>query len=102
EQLVAGHGAVSRPHLPGGIEGLVGAGRQPVGDEDPRAQPRLTSRQGRSLSTRGSPGRPSTRSPRMFFMISEVPPSIGLARARRYFIGGLRRPIAVSSGSRKA
>src|SRR6185295_444257 len=36
-----------------------------------------------SLSARGSPGRPSTRSPRMLRMISEVPPSLELARDRR-------------------
>ena len=44
---------------------------------------RGTSFQGMSLSTRGSPGRPSTRSPRMLRMISEVPPSIEFARERR-------------------
>ena len=46
-------------------------------------QPRGTSIQGISLSTRGSPGSPSTCSPRMFFMTSVVPPSMELARARR-------------------
>ena len=35
-----------------------------------------TSDHGRSLSTRGSPGRPRTRSPRMVRWISDVPPSI--------------------------
>src|SRR4029077_17019125 len=44
---------------------------------------RLTSFQGMSLSTEGSLGRPSTRSPRMLRMISEVPPSMVLARLRR-------------------
>ena len=39
--------------------------------------------QGTSRSTRTSPGRPSTRSPRMFFITSVVPPSIELARLRR-------------------
>ena len=45
--------------------------------------------QGRSLSTRTSPGSPSTRSPRMLRMISEVPPSMVLARERR------KRPVGV-------
>src|SRR5262249_3680719 len=38
--------------------------------------------QGRSLSARGSPGRPSTLSPRMFFMMFVVPPSMELAWTR--------------------
>ena len=38
---------------------------------------------GTSRSTRASPGRPSTRSPRMFFITSVVPPSIEFARLRR-------------------
>jgi len=38
---------------------------------------------GKSRSTLGSPGKPSIRSPRMFFMISDVPPSIEFARERR-------------------
>ena len=46
-------------------------------------QARGTWLQGSALSTRGSPGRPSTRSPRMFFMISLVPPSMEFARVRR-------------------
>ena len=50
------------------------------------------------MSTRGSPGRPSTRSPRMFFMISEVPPSMELARERRNILraepGGPSSPMA--------
>lgn len=46
-------------------------------------QLRGTSLQGRSLSTRTSPGSPSTRSPRMLRMISDVPPSMELARMRR-------------------
>ena len=39
--------------------------------------------QGRSRSTRTSPGRPRTRSPRMLRMISAVPPSIVFARLRK-------------------
>src|ERR1035438_1264449 len=39
--------------------------------------------QGTSLSTRGSLGRPSTRSAMMLRRVSEVPPSIELPRARR-------------------
>ena len=39
--------------------------------------------QGTSLSTRISPGRPSTRSATMFFKISDVPPSMEFARERR-------------------
>src|SRR3954453_10905648 len=46
-------------------------------------QPRGTSLHGRSLSTRGSGGSPSTRSPTMLRWISVVPPSMGLARGRR-------------------
>ena len=53
------------------------------------AQLRGTCAQGTSLSTRTSPGRPSTRSPRMFLAISVVPPSIELARARRNACCGL-------------
>ena len=44
---------------------------------------RRRSRKGIPLSTRGSPGRPSTRSPRMLRITSLVPPSIELARDRR-------------------
>ena len=51
--------------------------------------------QGRSLSLRTSPGRPSTRSPRMFFVISVVPPSIELARVRRNACCGLAHIIGV-------
>ena len=57
---------------------------------DDRARPshrgryeRGTSFHGASLSVRTSPGSPSTRSPRMFFITSVVPPSIELARMRR-------------------
>ncbi len=46
-------------------------------------QLRGTSFQGTSRSTRGSPGRPRTRSPTMLRITSEVPPSIEFARARR-------------------
>ena len=44
---------------------------------------RGTALQGDSRSVRGSPGRPNTRSPTMFFMTSVVPPSMELARVRR-------------------
>ena len=61
------------------------------------AQLRGTSLQGSSLSMRGSPGRPRTRSPRMLRMISEVPPSMELARERRNILrddpGGPSRPM---------
>ena len=46
-------------------------------------QLRGTCDQGRSLSARTSPGSPRTRSPRMLRWISDVPPSIELARDRR-------------------
>src|SRR4029453_11005508 len=63
-----------------------------------RRTPQLlgTCDQGISLSTRGSPGSPSTRSPRMLRWISDVPPSIELARDRRNILraspGGPTRP----------
>jgi hypothetical protein len=47
------------------------------------------SRQGTAVSTRTSPGRPSTRSPRMLRMICDVPPSMVLARDRR------KRPLTL-------
>ena len=47
-----------------------------------RAQLRGTSRHGRDAYGSGSRGKPSTRSPRMFLLISVVPPSIVLARLR--------------------
>jgi hypothetical protein len=56
---------------------------------------RGTSIHGRSLSVRMSPGRPSTRSARMFFMISVVPPSIELARERRKACGVLSHNAVV-------
>src|SRR4029079_10282983 len=59
-------------------------------------QLRGTSDQGTSRSTRTSPGRPSTRSPRMFFITSVVPPSIELARLRRNAFWSVSEPIAVS------
>ena len=62
----------------------------------PRGQLRGTSDHGTSRSTRMSPGRPSTRSPRMFFITSVVPPSIELARLRRKAFCGVSEPIAVS------
>jgi len=65
-------------------------------------QLRGTSRHATFLSTRGSPGRPSTRSPRMFFMISLVPPSIELARARRNALCGSSVRLAVRSGREKS
>jgi hypothetical protein len=58
------------------------------------AQLRGTFDQAMSLSERGSPGRPSTRSPRMFLAISVVPPSIELARARRNACWGLAQSMA--------
>ena len=59
-------------------------------------QLRGTSAHGRSRSTRMSPGSPSTRSPRMFFITSVVPPSIELARLRRNAFCSVSEPIAVS------
>ena len=59
-------------------------------------QLRGTSAHGRSRSTRMSPGNPSTRSPRMFFITSVVPPSIELARLRRNAFCSVSEPIAVS------
>src|SRR3546814_434755 len=50
--------------------------------------------QGTSLSLRTSPGRPSTRSPRMFLAISVVPPSIELARARKKACWGFAHCMA--------
>ncbi len=52
--------------------------------------------QGTSRSTRTSPGRPRTRSPRMFFITSEVPPSIELARLRRNAFWTVSEPMAIS------
>ena len=51
---------------------------------------------GTSRSTRTSPGRPSTRSPRMLFITSVVPPSIELARLRRNAFCSVSELIAVS------
>ncbi len=62
-----------------------------AGRSDLVPQERGTSFQGRSLSTRGSPGNPSTRSPRMFFMTSEVPPSMLFARLVRRPAGSFGR-----------
>ena len=59
-------------------------------------QLRGTCDHGTSRSTRTSPGSPSTRSPRMFFMTSVVPPSIELARLRRNAFWSVSEPIAVS------
>src|ERR1700739_1426093 len=47
---------------------------------DVRGHGQRISRQGMSRATRGSPGNPSTRSPRMLRITSEVPPSIELAK----------------------
>ena len=55
------------------------------------SQLRGTSFHATSLSTRTSPGSPSTRSPMMFLSTSEVPPSMELARARRKFL--CRSPV---------
>ena len=61
-----------------------------IASTTPAGQLRGTSYQGSSLSVRGSPGRPSTRSPMMLRWISDVPPSIELARDRRNILR--RRP----------
>ena len=63
-----------------------------------RAQLRGTSFQGSSLSVRTSPGRPSTRSPRMLRMTSEVPPSMELARTRRNILCTSVEPMPTRSG----
>ena len=60
------------------------------------AQLRGTCDQGTSLSLRTSPGRPRTRSPRMFLVISVVPPSMELARVRRNACWGLPHDMACS------
>ena len=57
-----------------------GAGSERLSE---RRQFRGTWLQGTSRSTRTSPGRPRTRSPRMLYITSDVPPSIELARLRR-------------------
>ncbi len=65
----------------------------------PRRRPcqlRGTWLQGISRSTRTSPGSPSTRSPRMFFITSVVPPSMELARLRRNAFCSVSAPIAIS------
>ena len=59
-------------------------------------QLRGTSLHGLSRSTRTSPGRPSTRSPRMLSITSVVPPSIEFARLRRNAFCSVSKPIAVS------
>src|SRR3954453_9221757 len=95
----------------GGISVGVGAGG---GGQDPPSSLTLTDRrerarcqrgtfdQGRSLSTRGSPGKPSTCSPRMLRMISDVPPSIELARTRRNaYPGPWLAPVASSMSGRR-
>ena len=51
---------------------------------------------GRPCRRARRPGRPSTRSPRMFLAISVVPPSIELARVRRNACCGLPHVIACS------
>ena len=59
-----------------------------------------TCTQGTSLSTRGSPGRPRIRSPRMLRRISEVPPSIELARDRRNILRGSPPPVSCADSGR--
>ena len=66
----------------------------------PKRQLRGTWLQGRPLSARGSPGRPSTRSPRMFFMMLVVPPSMELACTRRNAFCGFDRSIALRGRSK--
>ena len=56
------------------IYGIIGGGHAPIW-----AWPK--NEEGKPIYY--SPGKPSTRSPRMFFMISLVPPSIEFARERR-------------------
>ena len=62
------------------------------------AQLRGTSFQASSLSVRTSPGRPSTRSPRMLRMTSDVPPSMELARTRRKSLCTSGEPMPTSPG----
>jgi hypothetical protein len=76
------------------IRVLLGAWRADLWPD--LAQLRGTWLQGKSLSTRGSPGNPKTRSARMFFMMWVVPPSIELAWTRRNAFCGLLRSIAVA------
>ena len=64
-------------------------------------QLRGTSDHAMSLSMRGSPGRPSTRSPRMLRMISEVPPSMELARDRRNVWRGSAPPEKTARSGRR-
>ncbi len=66
----------------------------------PRAGAQLlgTSFQASSLSVRTSPGRPSTLSPRMLRMTSEVPPSMELARTRRNILWTSGEPMPTRSG----
>ena len=61
-------------------------------------QLRGTSFQASSLSVRTSPGRPSTRSPKMLRMTSEVPPSMELARTRRNSLCTSGEPMPTRSG----
>src|SRR5690606_17599948 len=53
-----------------------------------------------SLSTRISPGRPSTRSAMRLRRISEMPPSMDVPLARRYRYPGERRVKSTSDGRR--
>src|SRR5271170_3069074 len=77
---VVAHRMLLRHHQVGGAPVLdTRDGRRGIGR---RCHEQRISRQGMSRSTRGSPGNPSTRSPRMLRIISEVPPSIELAKSR--------------------
>src|SRR5439155_26763213 len=80
-------GQLDRLRVEIGVGPLLGIVGVALAGDEPETQfhydERGTSFHGTSLSVRTSPGRPSTRSPRMLRMTSDVPPSIELARERR-------------------
>ena len=80
EVLEPGRGRSRTPRLPS--EPAYTA-RMRASDAGSLLGQRSTSFQGTPLSTRGSPGRPSTRSPMMFFITSSEPPAMCAAGAPR-------------------
>ena len=90
-------GAERRRCSPGGSRLLAPRGPPAVAAG---RQERSVSFQATSRSSRGSPGRPSTRSPMIVRCTSEVPPSIELASERRYaFLTSAPPCTAAKSGA---
>ena len=84
-----GERGVEGVELVGAVEDQLGDGAVALEADEVGRHDRGTSVHGSSLSTLTSPGRPSTRSPRMLRMTSDVPPSIDVARLRRKAFWGL-------------